>query len=110
MRVTMNIRVESVVYDGKLPISPKVFLFAARMLQKSVFPPIHVQRRFDGRYTLLSGRNRLAAHKLIGREFILASLAIPEDPRPDKQLVYARALPQADGFSLPEDRSYHRIM
>lgn len=107
MRVTDYIPVQSIMRQGRrcLPLSPKVLEFALALKNGSKFPPIHVERTKRGAYILKDGRNRLAAHKLAGKEIIYATYGVQEDPRPDKPLVCKpgdTVIPQADGFSLTE--------
>ncbi len=107
MRVTLNIPVNQISYGKRLPVNPKALLFAIKLLQGYIFPPIKVEKK-HGFYVLKGGRHRLAAHKLLGREVIKADYGIPEDPRFNKPLVHKPAtghesIPQADGYSLPED-------
>ena len=87
MRVVQTIKIQQIEYLKRLPIGPKVFWFALAILRGNIFPPINVERLTNGRFALRGGRNRLAAHKLLGYESIRAHVAIKEDPRPEKPLV-----------------------
>lgn len=112
MRAVVKIKVESVVSGRRLPVNPKALLFAIKLLQKELFPPISVERLPGGMYKLHNGRHRLSAHRLVGRDSILACVAIPEDPNPFTRLVYngspgSTPVPQADGYSLNERATSH---
>lgn len=112
MRVLLDIPVTAISYGRKLPLNPKAFLFAIKMLQGDIFPPVKVERK-SSHFILRGGRHRLAACKLLGRKTISACYGIHEDPRPDKPLVHKpdeikHNVPQADGYSLPEQKPFKR--
>jgi hypothetical protein len=66
----------SQIDHGDLPINKKALTFALEMkIGKHIFPPVPVERLSNGRFKLCDGRHRLAAHKLIGRNEIRASVA-----------------------------------
>jgi ParB-like chromosome segregation protein Spo0J len=84
MRVTMRIPVSNITYGRGLPLHPKVLYFALLILRNRPFPPITVFRNESGAYVLKGGRNRLAAHKLLGRKLITANVGISQQPNPEK--------------------------
>lgn len=103
----MEIPISHIFSDTPLPHDPKSFLFAVFLLQKKPFPPISVEKLADGTYKLISGRYRVSAYQLLGREKIMANIAIPEDPNPFSDLKFNgknghHPVPQADGYSLNE--------
>lgn len=95
MRVTQKIRIEQIDYGTKrLPMNKKALMFALEMLlRNAIFPPVPVELISKGRYALRGGRHRLAAHKLLGKTFIQAHVAIKEEPYPYKPLVVGKDKP-----------------
>lgn len=53
------------------PLGPSVMDLAIHLIKGGTVPPIHVQI-IDGEYWIRDGRHRVQAHRLIGREYILA--------------------------------------
>lgn len=62
------------------PLGPSVFRLAIHLARGRTVPPIHVTPLRDGRFIICDGRHRVQAHKLLGREYILARYA-KEDSR-----------------------------
>lgn len=88
MRVVQTVKIAQIDHGKRLPLNPKVLLFAVEMQFRNViFPPVNLERIPGGKYKLKGGRHRLAAHKLLGKTEIRASVAIKEEPYPYKPFV-----------------------
>jgi uncharacterized ParB-like nuclease family protein len=74
MRVKQEIPVSLVNMD-RIPLDRKTLRFTYAMQAMAEFPAIKVAKRADGRYEIRDGRHRWTAHKLLGREKILAKFS-----------------------------------
>jgi hypothetical protein len=78
VHAVQTIKIQQIDCVNKLPINKKSLGFAILMTNGIIFPPINVERMPAGRYVLRGGRHRLAAHKLLGKTEIRASVAKQE--------------------------------
>lgn len=81
MRVKQEISVNLINMD-RIPLDKKTFSFANCLNRRLFIPPyscgfpaIRVAKRKNGRYDIKDGRHRWVAHKLLGREKILAKFS-----------------------------------
>lgn len=72
MRVEQEIPVDAIEYD-RLPMKQyQTWYMAYLLFSDHKFQPIKVANLGDGRFRVLDGRHRLAAHIIEGRRTILA--------------------------------------
>ena len=71
MRLEKEIGLAHIIMD-RLRINPKALKYANLIDSGVQFPPIKVALCDDGRFEIRDGRHRYTAHKLLGREKILA--------------------------------------
>ena len=71
MRVTKEIDINLIDVD-RIPLNRKVVRFTYAIQAMAVFPAIKVAKLSNGRFKILDGRHRWTAHKLLGKETILA--------------------------------------
>lgn len=62
------------------PLGPSVFKLACHLARGKTVPPIHVQAFKNGSFLICDGRHRVQAHRLLGREYILARYS-QEEPQ-----------------------------
>lgn len=74
MRVTKHIPINLIDID-RIPLDKKVIRFTYAIQAMAVFPAIKVAKKSNGRYAIRDGRHRYIAHKLLGKETILAKFS-----------------------------------
>lgn len=78
MRIVGLIPITNIAID-KYPVGLKTLLLVDFMRQGGGVPPIKVQPDGAGGYTIKDGRHRVLAHKLLGKQLILARFS--NEPR-----------------------------
>ena len=70
MKVVTEINISGILYD-KLPMNRQVLDIVFFIMSGGELPPVKLEKTENG-WLLKDGRHRLAAHKLLGKEKILA--------------------------------------
>jgi len=74
MRTIQKIPIHLIDVD-RLPLEPTSLQYANAIRKGNIFPPIKVAKLKNGRFKILDGRHRFLAHKLNGKQFIIAKFS-----------------------------------
>lgn len=103
MRVKKEIPMNLINMD-RIPLDRKTLRFTYAMQAMAEFPAIKVAKRQDGRYEIRDGRHRWVAHKLLGREKILAKFSDTPLKSPEEmtllQLVKVLKIDEGRAYSM----------